>query len=211
MTEFPSLLFDEEALYQSIREYAAYHDLKETLSSLPFAANKHKGQLRDNKGNIPYFIHPLQITRHAISLGLNDDMLLAACLLHDVCEDCGVSYEELPVSNQTRQVVQLLTKEWEPHIHSEEKEEQYYRNIAANPVAAMVKLLDRCNNISSMSLGLSRGRIARYLEETRKYYQPLVEQMLRDYPQYEMQIYTVFYQMHSVYQALERMLQESGR
>lgn len=212
MTDYPGLLFDEEALYMSIREYATQHDLKETLAALPFAAGRHKGQLRDNKGNIPYFVHPLQITRHAIALGLCDDRLLATCLLHDVCEDCGVSYEELPVTLETRQAVRLLTKEWEPHRQSGEEEQRYYDAIALNPTAAMVKLLDRCNNISSMAQGLSSTRISRYLEETQKYYEPLVKQMLKNYPQYEQQIYAVVYQMHSVYHALLRMLQEkSGR
>lgn len=211
MTEFPKLLFDEEALYQSIKEYATGHDLQETLASLPFAAGRHKGQLRDYKENIPYFIHPLQITRHAISLGLCDDGLLAACLLHDVCEDCGVSYEELPVSHSTRQVVRLLTKEWDSNSRSEALEERYYEAIAQNPTAAMVKLLDRCNNICSMAQGFSSTRIARYLKETEHYYEPLVKQMLTSYPQYELQIYAVVYQMHSVYHALFRMLQENGR
>ena len=48
---------------------------------------------------------------HAITLGLQDDDLLAACLLHDVLEDCPVSREELPCSEAAKQAIELLTFE----------------------------------------------------------------------------------------------------
>ena len=81
------------------------------------------------------------LTCHALALGLEEDDLLSACLLHDVCEDCGVKPEELPVNKETREAVRLLTKP--EGFHKTEKEYQtYYDGISKNRIAIMVKFLD---------------------------------------------------------------------
>ena len=58
-----------------------------------FAANAHDGATR--KGStIPYIVHPMEAA--AIAATLTDDpQVVAAAMLHDVIEDCGVSFEEL--------------------------------------------------------------------------------------------------------------------
>lgn len=58
-----------------------------------FAARAHDGALRKGT-NIPYIVHPAEVA--AIAATLTDDPeILAAALLHDVMEDCGVSEEAL--------------------------------------------------------------------------------------------------------------------
>ena len=58
-----------------------------------FAARAHDGALRKGT-NLPYIVHPAEVA--AIAAALTDDPeVLAAALLHDVMEDCGVTQEEL--------------------------------------------------------------------------------------------------------------------
>lgn len=58
-----------------------------------FAAQKHDGAVRKGTG-IPYIVHPMEAA--AIAATMTDDPeILAATVLHDVMEDCGVSFEEL--------------------------------------------------------------------------------------------------------------------
>lgn len=58
-----------------------------------FAAHAHDGMLRKGT-NIPYIVHPAEVA--AIAATLTDDPeILAAALLHDVMEDCGVGEMEL--------------------------------------------------------------------------------------------------------------------
>jgi len=58
-----------------------------------FAANAHEGMTR--KGTqIPYIVHPMEVAAIAASL-TDDSEVIAACLLHDVIEDCGVTQEQL--------------------------------------------------------------------------------------------------------------------
>lgn len=58
-----------------------------------FAAQKHDGAVR-KASRIPYIVHPMEAA--AIAASITDDQeILAAAVLHDVMEDCGVSYGEL--------------------------------------------------------------------------------------------------------------------
>ena len=51
----------------------------------------HEGQMRQS--GEPYIIHPLTMVCQAISLGIEDDIILSAILLHDVVEDTSMSDE----------------------------------------------------------------------------------------------------------------------
>ena len=73
-----------------------------------FATRAHDGALRKGT-NLPYIVHPAEVA--AIAATLTDDSeILAAALLHDVMEDCGVSEEELAGHFGTR-VAQLVKSE----------------------------------------------------------------------------------------------------
>ncbi len=206
MRGLPSELFDEEILYTRVESCAKAQGLQDTLSALPFARKCHEGQRRDSSENIPYIVHPLQIALHAIALGMVEDELLATALLHDVCEDCGVAYDRLPVSKAVQNSVRLLTKKWAAGEGSKELEEAYYEELSKDRIALMVKLLDRCNNISSMAGGFSGKRIVRYMEETRYFYKPLFEKAAKEYPDYRDALFAIRYQMYSVMEAVQRKL-----
>ena len=101
--------FSAEKMYTYIRGYASGANMHETLKSLVFARKKHKGQFR--KSGEPYIVHPLTMACNALSLGIRDDEVVATILLHDVCEDCDVGIQELPVNDCVRHSVELKTFE----------------------------------------------------------------------------------------------------
>ena len=146
-------------------------------------------QYLENSLSIPYINHPLTMACHALAMGLEDDALLAAVLLHDVCEDCGVEPSELPVDPDVQHVVALVTKP----VHGFD-ERKYYMAISENPMAAMVKCLDRCNNLSGMAAGFSVERIQDYIEETERYYPTLLD-VIKDQPEYNNAAWLLSYQM----------------
>ena len=69
-----------------------------------FAAKAHQGQVR--KTGEPYLEHPVNTAMILAELQL-DAETLAAALLHDVPEDCGVSLDEIE-ANFGSQVVKLV-------------------------------------------------------------------------------------------------------
>ncbi len=191
-------LFDESRMYTYVKTYAGVKNLYQTLKVLPYARDLHKGQVRKGRDQVPYIYHPLLIACHALALGLDDDNLISAALLHDVCEDCGVSVSQLPVNERTREAVSLLTRQ------TGMKKEDYYQRILKNPIAAMVKLLDRCNNVSGMAAGFSKEKLVAYIRETEQYIYPLLHQAKNEYPMYSNQIFLIKYHMTSVIEAVKR-------
>ena len=197
-------LFSEARMATYVGAYCNAKHLYQTKRALAFAKEKHNGQFRKlghSNERVPYIYHPLLLTCHALALGLEEDDLLSACLLHDVCEDCGVKPEELPVNEETREAVRLLTK---PEIFGKTDQEYrtYYDGISGNRIAVMVKLLDRCNNVSSMATSFTDEHMAEYIKETHEYIHPLMEKARDEYPQYSNQLFLIRYHMNSVLEAL---------
>ncbi len=192
-------LFDEGRMYTYVKTYAAVKNLQQTSKVLPFARKLHEGQTRKGKDGVPYIYHPLMIACHALALGLDDDDLVSAALLHDVCEDCDVAISNLPVNEVTKEAIALLTKD----KTKQQTEEAYYEAIGKNSIAAMVKLMDRCNNISGMAAGFSKKKISEYIKETEQYVFPLMQKAKSEYPQYSNQIFILKYHMRSVMEALK--------
>jgi len=202
-------LFNEERMYTYVKTYATIKHMNQTIQVLPYARELHKGQYRKGKDHVPYIYHPLLIACHALALGLDEDNLVSAALLHDVCEDCGVAVEDLPVNNETKTAVELLTKKKTMRNHEEERMAQYYEDIMDNRIAAMVKLLDRCNNVSGMASGFSQERMAEYIQETEKWFLPMMHEAKKRYPMYSNQVFLIKYHMTSVLAAIKHQMQEN--
>ncbi|NLA52783.1 MAG: bifunctional (p)ppGpp synthetase/guanosine-3',5'-bis(diphosphate) 3'-pyrophosphohydrolase, partial [Clostridiales bacterium] len=61
--------------------------------AIAFAAKCHENQKRKST-NTPYIVHPMEACAIAATL-TSDPEVLAAAVLHDVCEDCGISIQAL--------------------------------------------------------------------------------------------------------------------
>lgn len=204
-------LFNEVRMATYVSAYCNAKGLYQTRRALAFAREKHDGQYRKTSHSgekVPYIYHPLLLTCHALALGLEEDDLLSACLLHDVCEDCGVLPEELPVNDRTREAVRLLTKP-DTFGKTDPEYRTYYEGIARDRIALLVKLLDRCNNVSSMATSFSDEEMAEYIQETQEYIHPLIEKARREYPQYANQLFLIRYHMNSVLEALRHHMRRS--
>ena len=190
-------LFDESKMYTYVKTYTSVKNLYQAARILPYARELHKGQVRKGRDQVPYINHPLLIACHALALGLDDDDIITTAILHDVCEDCGVTPEELPVNKATREAICLLTKE------KGFDEREYYQKISENPIATMVKLLDRCNNVSGMAAAFSKEKLISYIKETEEFVYPLLRKAKNDFPMYSNQIFLIKYHMTSVMEAIK--------
>ncbi|MCC8168164.1 MAG: hypothetical protein LIO37_02340 [Clostridiales bacterium] len=196
-------LFHEDNMYAYLECYASDHGLLQTGRVLPYARNLHNGQIRKGHDHVPYIYHPLLVACHAVSLGLDDDDLVSAALLHDVCEDCGVVPEELPVNETARRSIALLT-----NLRGKAPEvlDEYYAGIASDKIATMVKLIDRCNNVSEMASAFPVDKMRIYIEETEHWVYPLIRYAKKEYPEYESRIFLIQYQIKSVIETVKHMM-----
>ena len=86
---------DESPIESIIQKARAYHtgaDAELLRRAYNYAAARHEGQSR--RSGEPYITHPVAVTTILTELEM-DDATLAAGLLHDVVEDCGVSRDQL--------------------------------------------------------------------------------------------------------------------
>lgn len=202
--ETKKALYDWEHMKTYVKTTAKNLNLINTLNALEFAVKAHEGQLR-KKSDIPYIYHPLNLACHALAMNIKEDEIIAACLLHDVVEDCNVKFEELPVNEETKELVRLLTHSKTNDGNRDELMKSYYDAIAKNPKASLIKCIDRCNNLTTMSWGLSKNRIFRMILETEKYFNPLLN-TLKQTHKYNDAYWLLNYQIASMLDIYKRLL-----
>lgn len=194
-------IFNAEKMYTYIRGYATALDMNQTICALGFARKKHEGQLR--KSGEPYIVHPLTMACDALGLGIKDDNTIATILLHDVCEDCGVPIEELPVNDIVKHGVELMTFQIMNGETKETAKKRYYNMIIRSKEAAFAKLIDRCHNVSSMAGTFSIEKLKSYIDETREYVLPLLRQVKETYPEESNVLFILKYHITSVIDAID--------
>ena len=81
-------------------------DYDRTTSAISFASYLHRNDMRANRAHLPqtpYIEHPLRNTIRAIRLGVDNEAIIIACLLHDTiedhCEDIVKLFMKIDTSN----------------------------------------------------------------------------------------------------------------
>lgn len=194
-------LFNAEKMYTYIRGYASALEMQQTLRALAFAREKHKGQTR--KSGDPYIIHPLTMACNALSLGIKDDNVIATILLHDVCEDCNTSLDELPVNDKVKRGVELMTFSVMEGETKETAKIRYYNMLPSCKEAAYTKLIDRCHNVSTMAGAFSKEKLVAYIDETRQYVIPMIRKIKDKYPDDTDVLFVLKYHIISVIDAID--------
>jgi (p)ppGpp synthase/HD superfamily hydrolase len=121
-----------------------------------FADQAHDGQLRKFSG-LPYISHPMEVMQ--IVRGVcNDDDVLAAAVLHDVIEDCGVTYTDLMLefNENIAHLVYQVTNAADDEDGDRIVRAYINRNVMANASddAQTIKLADIISNLSGIDLAL---------------------------------------------------------
>lgn len=151
-----------------------------------FAATAHEGQTRAT--GEPYITHPLEVALMVCDLEL-DHNALAAALLHDVQEDCGISNGEIAekFGAETARLVEGLTKldklqarigtaEDGRAAHQAENIRKMFMAMAEDVSVVVIKLCDRLHNMRTLWVFQpeKQRRIAR---ETIDIYAPLANRL----------------------------------
>ena len=197
-------LFDEERMFTFVNGQVRALQLEQTAHALPLMRMKHAGQKRKGPEGVPYVIHPLTMACHALAMGIKDDDVLAALLLHDVVEDTATSLGELPVGDVVKEAVKLVS--WNTYdIPEPEIDAVYYGNIAKNPLACLVKCIDRCNNLSGMADGFSKAKMMDYVSHTEQYILPLLD-VVKGVTAWNNAAWLLKYQITALLETFKRLL-----
>jgi len=141
--------------------------MKDYIKALKFAMEKHQHQTRTNGDH--YILHPIRVaeTLRAASLSVNDPCVVAA-LLHDLIEDCGVTYGTIryEFGKEVADIVAGMTDD-NRLARKERKADMLARMSRAGPKVQILKLADRLDNITDET-PWDEERHRRYLDESMK-------------------------------------------
>lgn len=96
-------------------------------------------------GSVPYIEHPKQVARLAVALGYPPEVE-AACLLHDVVEDTGVTQEDLAASDMPLTVIEGVMAV--TYVYGHEKLEKIEKAMT-HPIGHVVKFCDSGRNFAT--------------------------------------------------------------
>lgn len=202
---FRRVNFDEEHMFTYVKSKAQERGYTQTLAVMDLLKAAHGEQKRRSKYGFEcsYTVHPLTMACQALAMGLKSDDLLAACIAHDMVEDTEIKLDSLPVGETVRAAVRLVSKnlvKWSP-----DWEEKYYDAIRKNPLACMVKVLDRTHNVAGMADAYGREWMARYVRETDKYYPELLD-VVKKVPEWNNAAWLLRYQLNTMVETFKRIL-----
>lgn len=204
--ELKPVNYDVSHMFTFVKGRAQLLNLRQTLAVMELLRPAHGSQERASKYGFSttYMVHPLTMACHALAMGLKEDDIVAACLAHDIVEDSDLRLSDLPVGERVREVVRLVSyntyDESRPDL-----DDVYFANIRQNPLACLVKCLDRCNNLAGMADCFSRGRMARYTAFTDKYY-PAILEVIKKVPEWNDAWWLLRYQMMTMTETFKRLL-----
>ena len=121
--------------------------------AIAFAAYAHDGQSRKG-GALPYIVHPMEAAAIAATM-TNDPEVLAAAVLHDVIEDCGVSETEIRVrfGKRVAQLVKAETeeKDGDPQASWQKRKLRTISHLTVAPREVMIlTLADKLSNLRAI-------------------------------------------------------------
>lgn len=181
------MMNDAERMYVFLQRYCREKNYNYALKALEYAFVMHDGQMR--KGGDPYIVHPLAIATYGILIGLDDEITISTELLHDVEEDnpeCDL--DKLAIPDEIKENVHILTFKRHKDREKSEDLKDYYDGIKRNRCTSLVKLGDRCHNLSTMAGVFSPEKTTEYVKETQDFVYPVSEYAERHYPENQAQI-----------------------
>lgn len=183
-----------------IRGFAKGKNMSNTLKALALSERLHEGQKR--KCGDPFIIHPLRVASYLISLKVYDDATIAASLLHEVFKHCNIKRDSNDLVSKyglDPEVLELIRLVSKPDNLSNE---EYYNKLKLNCKALLIKLSNRANTCTRLSV-LNQEERSEYILENREYIYPLCTYGKAYYPEYSDQIVNMKYHISSICRVVE--------
>jgi len=123
------------------------------LTSVHFAADKHRDQRRKNREARPYINHPIEVAEILSRVaGVTDVATLQAAILHDTIEDTQTTGEELEAcfGTEVRQLVEEVTDD-QRLPKAERKRLQIEHAPHLSPKAKLIKIADKISNMRDVT------------------------------------------------------------
>ena len=209
-----------KALLDSVSAYLPADKASTVADALNYASNAHQGQLRES--GEPFIEHPISIALRLADMRL-DTTTIQAALLHDVIEDCGISFKQLETDfgNDVAKLVDGVTKLKRLDMISENgamvkqiaKPEATRAASLRKMLVAMaddvrvvlIKLADRLHNMQTLQY-LPTPKQQRISRETLDIYSPLAHRLGMSDIKWQLEDQAFRYLMPRQYKSMSRLV-----
>ncbi len=171
---------DYESLLSAMTEQGEKYNIPLIRRAYEICVTAHKGQFR--KSSEEYYIHPLNVAKIIVSLGMDSESI-AAALLHDVVEDTEISSEEIKrdFGEEVALLVDGVTKIG--RIQYVSREQQQAESLRKMLIAMgkdirviVIKLADRLHNMRTLDSLPEAKQLEKSLE-TIEVYAPIAHRL----------------------------------
>lgn len=211
-----------QPLIEKVREYLSADRAELVERALDFAAGAHAGQTR--RSGEPYIDHPVSAARYLADLNL-DAQTVAAALLHDVVEDCGITVRDLEerfgsdvaklvdgVTKLTR--LDTITGDAQPLIARSDSQAESLRKMlvamAEDIRVVLIKLADRLHNMQTLG-ALPPDRRVAIAQETLDIYAPLAHRLGMGEVKWQLEDMAFRYLQPNQYRRISKLLATKRR
>ncbi len=209
-----------KALLNSVSAYLPADRASIVEDALNYASNAHQGQLRES--GEPFIEHPIATALRLADMRL-DTTTIQAALLHDVIEDCGISFQQLEsdFGNDVAKLVDGVTKLKRLDMISENsamlkqiaKPEATRAASLRKMLVAMaddvrvvlIKLSDRLHNMQTLQY-LPTPKQQRISRETLDIYSPLAHRLGMSDIKWQLEDQAFRYLMPRQYKSMSRLV-----
>ena len=175
-------------LITKVKEYLSTEDVQKINKAYKFAEKCHNGQIR--KTGDPYIIHPVFTAIYLSNMKM-DWQTISAALMHDVIEDCGVTFQEIEelfgkevaglVDGVTKlPTIKISSKKTNFSISNEISRAATIRKLlistSEDARVILIKLADRLHNMETLH-ALDEESILRISQETMEIFAPLAHRL----------------------------------
>ena len=175
-------------LITKVKEYLSTEDVQKINKAYKFAEKCHNGQIR--KTGDPYIIHPVFTAIYLSNMKM-DWQTISAALMHDVIEDCGITFEEIEelfgkevaglVDGVTKlPTLKISSKKTNFSLSNEISRAATIRKLlistSEDARVILIKLADRLHNMETLH-ALDEESILRISQETMEIFAPLAHRL----------------------------------
>ncbi len=200
-----------DILMETVKEYISQPDnLALIEKALAYATEKHAGQMR--KSGEPYINHLIHVAHVLATLRVGPSTI-AAGLLHDVLEDCGISKEELTKAfdAEIATIVESVSKIGNIKF-TDEKEymavnhRKIFIAMAKDIRVILVKLVDRLHNMRTLQYQ-SEEKQKKIAAETLDVYAPIAHRLGISEIKNELEDLSFYYMHREQYYEVARLVE----
>ena len=192
----------------SLRYWLLGHGYHKAVEAMNFAERYHNGKRKDGQEEFSHQVSQANLVRTLIGHIKYKEEVFIVIFLHDICEDKGISFEEIEsmFGKKVADAVRLITKEYRGVKMSNDS---YYPPMAKCEITSIAKGCDRIHNLMTMLNGFKPAKRISYIQETKDFTIPMLKQAKRNFPQQEgayENMKFIMYNQIQLYTALDEKL-----